>query len=379
VLKTFRTCFAAALLAPLAALAQTPAPAPAPAAEPSKPPPKWYETVELHGLVDSSYSVNFNQTQDSPNELRVFDALNGFQLSYAKLWAQLAPTTPFTGGFRLDVGVGQSAAILNGHATYGIGGGAAPSSGIDAVAVQQAYASVKLPGEIVVDGGKFVTNAGAEVIEAKDNWLYSRSILFGFAIPFTHTGVRATVPIPGVEGLSFMAGLFNGWDNPPGPVGSINPVGSTKVGHGALVYSGPSSTTAIVNFLYGKLNPAAADERALVDVVLARAFGDLAVNVNFDYGHENSTHYWGVAGMARYSLLGDKLRIAARGEYFDDSDGLSTGIANKYYEGTLGVAVPVGSQVELRVEGRHDRMDTAAFATGKDNQTTLQVAALAWF
>jgi len=367
VLKTFRTCFAAALLAPLAALAQTPA-----AAEPAKPPPKWYDTVELHGLVDSAYSANFNQTQDSPNELRVFDALNGFQLSYAKLWAQLAPTTPFTGGFRLDVGVGQAAAILNGSSAYGLGPFAAPSSGIGAVAVQQAYASVKLPGDIVVDGGKFVTNAGSEVIEAKDNWLYSRSILFGFAIPFTHTGVRATVPIPGVEGLSFMAGLFNGFDNPPGPVGS------SKAGHGALIYSGPSSTTVILNFLYGKPLPGQQD-KALVDVVLARAFGDLSVNVNFDYGDQNNAQYWGVAGMARYSLLGDKLRVAVRGEYFDDSDGLSTGVANKYYEGTLGVAIPVGSQVEFRVEGRHDRMDTAAFATGKDNQTTLQVAALAWF
>ena len=365
-LKTFRTCFAAALLAPLAALAQTPA-----AAEPAKPPPKWYDTVELHGLVDSAYSANFNQMQSSPNELRVFDALNGFQLSYAKLWAQLAPTTPFTGGFRLDLGAGQAAAILNGSAAYGIPSLASP--GIDAFVVQQAYASLKLPGDIVVDGGKFVTNAGAEVIEAKDNWLYSRSILFGFAVPFTHTGVRATVPVPGVEGLSVMAGVFNGWDNPPGPVGS------TKVGHGALIYSGPSSTLAVVNFLYGKLNPSAPDERALVDIVVSRAFGDLSLNVNFDYGDQGGLSYWGVAGMARYSLLGDKLRIAARGEYFEDSDGLATTVPNKYYEGTLGIAIPVGTQVEFRVEGRHDRMDTAAFSTGKDNQTTLQVAALAWF
>ncbi len=375
-LKTFRTCFAAALLAPLAALSQTPpgAPAPAtpPAAEAAKPPPKWYDTVEIHGLVDTSFSANFNQTQSSPNELRVFDALNGFQLSYAKLWTQLAPTTPFTGGFRVDVGFGQAAAILNGSSLYGLGPTVTPSSGIGSVALQQAYGSLKLPLDIVVDGGKFVTNAGAEVIEAKDNWLYSRSLLFGFAIPFTHTGVRATVPIPGVEGLSFMAGLFNGFDNPPGQVGS------SKVGHGALVYSGPSSTTAVLNLFYGKPLPGQQD-KTLVDIVLGRAFGDLALNVNFDYGDQNSTQYWGVAGMARYSLLGDKLRISARGEYLNDNDGLIFGASNKYFEGTLGIAIPVGSQVEFRVEGRHDRMDTAAFATGKDNQTTLQVAALAWF
>jgi hypothetical protein len=366
VLKTFPTCLAAALLAPLAALAQTPA------AEPEKP-AKWYDNVELHGLVDTAFTANLDQAQGDPNELRVLDALNGFQLSYAKVWAQLAPTAPFTGGFRLDLGAGQSAAIMNGSATYGLGASAAPSSGMGAFVVQQAYASVKLPGDVVLDAGKFVTNAGAEVIEAKDNWLYSRSILFGFAIPFTHTGVRATVPIPGVEGLSLMAAVFNGWDNPPGPVGS------SKAGHGALIYSGPSSTLAVVNFLYGKLNPTVPDERALVDVVLSRAFGDLSLNVNFDYGDQGGASYWGVAGMARYSLLGDKVRIAARGEYMNDDDGLATGVPNKYYEGTLGIAVPVGSQVEFRLEGRHDRMDTAAFATGKDHQTTVQVAALAWF
>lgn len=374
--KTLRTCFAAALLAPLAALAQTQPPASAPAAqaatEPAKPPPKWYDTVEIHGLVDASFSANLNQAQGSPNELRVFDALNGFQLSYAKLWTQLAPTTPFTAGFRFDIGFGQAAAILNGSGSYGLGRSSTPSSGIGALALQQAYGTLKLPYEIVVDGGKFVTNAGAEVIEAKDNWLYSRSLLFGFAIPFTHTGLRATFPIPGVEGLSFMAGLFNGFDDPPGPVGS------SKVGHAALLYSGPSSTTAVLNFLYGKPLPGQQD-KALVDVVLGRAFGDLSLNVNFDYGDQNGVKYWGVAGMARYSLLGDKLRVAVRGEYLDDGDGLIFGAPNKYYEGTLGIAVPVGSQVELRIEGRHDRMDTAAFATGKDNQTTLQVAVLAWF
>jgi Putative beta-barrel porin-2, OmpL-like. bbp2 len=377
VLKTFRTWLAAALLAPLAALAQTTPAAPAPAAaEQAKPPPKWYDTVEIHGLVDTYYSANVDQAQASPNELRVFDALNGFQLSYAKVWAQLAPTTPFTAGFRFDLGLGQTAAILNGSSTYGLGVGSlasgGPSSGIGAVALQQAYGSLKLPFDVVVDGGKFVTNAGAEVIEAKDNWLYSRSLLFGFAIPFTHTGVRATVPIPGVEGLSLMAGLFNGFDDPPGPVGS------SKVGHVALVYSGPSSTTGVVNLFYGKPLPGQQD-KTLVDVVLARAFGDLSLNVNFDYGDQNGISYWGIAGMARYSLLGDKLRISARGEYLNDDDGLIFAASNKYYEGTLGLSIPVGSQVELRLEGRHDRMKTAAFATGKDNQTTLQVAALAWF
>ena len=45
---------------------------------------------------------------------------------------------------------------------------------------------------VTIDMGKFVTWMGAEVIEASDNINASRSLLFGDAIPFGHTGVRAT-------------------------------------------------------------------------------------------------------------------------------------------------------------------------------------------
>ncbi len=60
--------------------------------------------------------------------------------------------------------------------------------------VQQAYVSL-LTGKVQWDAGKFVTPIGAEVIESQDNWNYTRSILFGYAIPFYHLGVRATLPV----------------------------------------------------------------------------------------------------------------------------------------------------------------------------------------
>src|SRR5207244_956039 len=60
--------------------------------------------------------------------------------------------------------------------------------------IEEAYGSYMAPvGEgLQFDVGKFVTNAGAEVIEAKDDWNYTRSLLFQLAIPFYHTGVRMT-------------------------------------------------------------------------------------------------------------------------------------------------------------------------------------------
>ena len=43
-----------------------------------------------------------------------------------------------------------------------------------------------------VDVGKFVTPMGAEVIESKDNWNYSRSLLFTWAEPSVQSGLRVS-------------------------------------------------------------------------------------------------------------------------------------------------------------------------------------------
>jgi hypothetical protein len=59
--------------------------------------------------------------------------------------------------------------------------------------------------------GKFVTYHGAEVIEARDNPNYSRSFLFNYAIPFTHTGLMVSYPFSDALAASFYA--VNGWDN----------------------------------------------------------------------------------------------------------------------------------------------------------------------
>ena len=75
--------------------------------------------------------------------------------------------------------------------------------------VTQAYGSYTT-GALTVIGGKFATLAGAEVIAGPSNTNYSRSILFGYAIPFTHTGVRATYAA--TDTVSLIAGVNNGWD-----------------------------------------------------------------------------------------------------------------------------------------------------------------------
>lgn len=64
---------------------------------------------------------------------------------------------------------------------------------------------------LTVDAGKFVTPAGAEVIETQDNWNYSRSLLFAWAIPYYHAGVRASYAVN--DKVTATGFVLNGWNN----------------------------------------------------------------------------------------------------------------------------------------------------------------------
>ena len=62
-----------------------------------------------------------------------------------------------------------------------------------------------------IDFGKFVTPLGFEVIKTKDDWNYSRSLLFSLAIPFYHMGVRATYNVN--DKIALAGAVVNGWNN----------------------------------------------------------------------------------------------------------------------------------------------------------------------
>ena len=93
------------------------------------------------------------------------------------------------------------------------------------------------------DAGKFVTPLGAEVIESQDNWNYTRSILFGYAIPFYHLGVRATVPV--TDKVTIAGYLVNGWNN-------ASEVNGDKTVGASLTLKPSAKITWVVNDLVGK-------------------------------------------------------------------------------------------------------------------------------
>ena len=153
--------------------------------------------------MDVYYNWNFNQS--SPEALRNFDIThNSFSLNYAEVAVAKAPTELSRAGFRMDFGAGDTANLVN----------AFEPGGTDFLKyVQQAYVSFLAPAGkgLTIDFGKFVTPAGAEVIESKDNFNYSRGLLFALAIPYYHAGARVGYSFN--DKVSLTGYLVNGWND----------------------------------------------------------------------------------------------------------------------------------------------------------------------
>ncbi len=166
--------------------------------------------------------------------------------------------------------------------------------------IEEAYGSYLAPvGKgLQIDVGKFVTNAGAEVIEAKDDWNYSRSLLFQLAIPLYHAGVRLTYS-PN-DKVTLMGGVINGWND-------VNDNNTAKSVMASVTFKPSGSLSIIENYIGGPEQPNNNDDwRNLSDTVISYTVNPkLSLMANYDYGHDTmsraSARQWqGVAGYLKY-------------------------------------------------------------------------------
>jgi hypothetical protein len=333
--------------------AQTPAPAPTPEATPAPEPPK----IDVNAFVDVYYGYNFNKVDPIA---RTFDVQhNTFSLSLAEVNLAKAVTPESKAGFRIDLDFGKTADLVGAYEPE--------SNGQEIYKhVEQAYVSL-LTGKVQWDVGKYVTPIGAEVIESQDNWNYTRSILFGYAIPFYHTGVRATWNASGKVALAGY--LVNGWNNSS----EIN--GDKSLGVG-LTLKPTGSLTWIVNDMFGKETADSDDTRNLFDTTLTWAGSKVSVMGNFDYGTEGDASWWGLAVYGKLQAT-PKWALVGRYEYADDSDGGFMTFGTKVQSFTVTSDHLIAGALKMRLEYRTDFADEAIFS--KDNglneksQTTLTV------
>lgn len=347
--------------------------------------------IEVHGVVDTSYIFNTNTPvppNAQTNSLRVFDKeANGFMLNLTEINLEKPISKESPVGFRVDLDYGKDAEVFG---ATGLG------STSDEFDLQQAYAQFYVPFSLPFMHalnfkiGKFVTLHGAEVIEAADNWNFSRSLLFGYAIPFTHTGIRAYYKPVESWPIESYIGIVNGWDN-------VRDNNRAKSLEGSLTFTPSDNFSFTVNGLSGAERANSnKDLRNLVDLVAVyKPLGKLTLKVNYDYGWERNgasaaqasakdkdAAWDGVAGYAKYDFL-DWWSIAGRGEYFHDRNGVRTGVLTSatmpitdldIWEFTITNEFKVYKNLITRLEYRYDKASGQVYTKDKltaNNQGTV--------
>jgi hypothetical protein len=339
----------AGLCLPRPLAGQTPAgPAPVPPA------------IEVHAFVSTSFSYGFNQPPSRANQLRVFDYDDDmFRIDEVELVALRSVAAPGELGFRVDFTAGAVSRVVASRGLFRDSSG----EGQD-IDLHQAFVSYVAPigRGLRLDAGKFVTGLGYEVIEGYDGWNdnATHSFLFGYAIPFTHTGVRAAYSLsPAVAAMVMVA---NGWDD-------VQDNNRGKTVHLQLGFT-PSPRLAV--YLNGIAGPEQNNDdvhfRDVVDVVATwKPTDHVGFGLNGDWGRETAAAAGGRMavwrGAAVYLRLASErtLALSVRAEVFDDRDGTRTGTAQTLGEVTLTPELRLGSSVVVRSDLRVDHSDRPEF------------------
>jgi Putative beta-barrel porin-2, OmpL-like. bbp2 len=330
----------------------------------------------LSGFVDGYYGYNANQPADRTNGFRSFETTSSqFSLNMMELVADKPADSASRVGYHVALGFGQAMNAVNGTEPGFL------------QYVKESYLEYMAPvgSGLQINFGKFVTPAGAEVIESKDNWNYTRGILFSWAIPYFHFGLSAKYTFN--PKVSLTAYLVNGWND------TIDDNSGKTTGF-SLAITPNAKWSLTENYLVGPEQPNDnSDIRQLNDTVVSYTpTGKLSLMANYDYGHDTpmgsptSVHWSGIAGYIKYAPNG-KWAIATRGEYFDDADNFATASinpvtlasfsSNHMSEFTATLQRMLAGKIISRLEFRRDMADNPIFlshtATAVDSQNTVTV------
>lgn len=300
------------------------------------------------GLTTSGeFAASYYHSNGYPGaNWRAFDQNHDtFQLDEAGLQIGYQPKSGI-GGF-VDVIAGTDAQILNG----------AESGSNSSVDVRQGYLQYAT-GPVTVIAGKFVTLAGAEVINPAMNTNFSRSLLFQVLEPLTHTGVRATYAA--TDTLSVIVGANNGWN-------STNTNFGSKTGELGVTYAPIKAVSLAATGYFGKVQGGGSTtyDLSLIDFVgTYNVTSALTLILNADFvqtsnwsDHTEASHTNGFAAYANYGI-NDNWRVSLRGEYLNY---LGVGHAS---EVTLTGGYSPVKNFEVRAEVRYDKVSEGAFNSG---------------
>lgn len=304
--------------------------------------------VEMSGILDAYYTWNGNHPGNHVNTDIEFDAYDSApRLNLAEVGLS-RDASPF--GFEIDMGAGDTYKLVNATEPDG------PLR--DFLQTYESYKANRLK-NVQIDVGKFQTSAGIESAETLSGWNYSRSLLFVFAQPNYHFGIRSQAPF----GNHIKVGLqwVNGWNH-------------VLDGNGwrTVAITGELNTkrwTLSQDYYYG---PEKVENtfrtRGLYDcTLLGTLVPGLQMDINFDTGYQQisqgSARWHGVATSVLWKPA-SRIALSPRYEWFQDAKGFTTGTPQVLQEVTATGDYYLHRGLTIRSEYRFDRSDERVFAQG---------------
>ena len=238
---------------------------------------------------------------------------------------------------------------------------------------------------LLLEAGKLPTPVGYEVMKAKDNWQYSRSMTYSFGMPIWHTGLHAGFTLIPSK-LSAGLYLVNGWN-------SLYDVNAGKTLAAQIKYTPTEAWTFFYNVIGGPEQPQVSDSLRIVheaNVVFApnstwnfalEALSGSETNL-LDLG----TATWaGVSHHAKWTFSANSW-LSSRVEWFNDAQGWMTGgamaagaVGRTVLGGTLTNGWTLADGLEARVEVRYDQStqpDYVSEGAALGHQTTASLGIL---
>ncbi|MND55228.1 hypothetical protein D3C80_463050 [compost metagenome] len=226
--------------------------------------------------------------------------------------------------------------------------------------IYEANAGVKLSktANLWIDAGIFSSHLGFESAISRDCWTLTRSILAENS-PYYEAGAKISYTSPNEKW--FLSALYlNGWQRIKRVDGNNTPA------FGAQITFKPSSKVTLnySNFI-GNDKPDSVKQMRYFNNFygIFQVTDKLGLITGFDYGLEQKTKgssdyntWFSPVLIAKYAVS-DKFTIAARGEYYQDENGvvISTGTPNgfKTFGYSLGVDYAPLKNILFRIEGKN--------------------------
>jgi len=334
-----------------------------------------WSSIKFGATLEGYYQFNWNEPADRVIVLRAYDTRsNSFSIQQAALVVDAPPDLDKKRryGMRLDLQFGQATETLQGNP--------ANEPRPDAYRpVWQAYGSYVFPlgRGLQVDFGKFASNLGFETNYAKDDFNFSRALLFDF-LPFYHNGFRTTLPLSDTVTVMYM--LTNG-------IQETEDFNNFKSNHFTAILKPASAVTWTTSYYFGQEQPDGGvpagpdgwfrvfDSYGTVAVTPALSLALDVTHVSNQLHHSDpSASLFGLGAYARYQISAPSA-VAVRYERLDD-EGLFAGIDQVLQEITLTAEYKFVEGFVVRGEFRRDWSDQAFFPTNSGSPRAHQNTAL---